>query len=192
MGSLPRVLPAQNVVDHLWHTGRTASAHSIENRVPFPDRGLVERIRRVAVRLRAELFTDKAILWRAAPGLVPPEIAARTKGHSFYGRDQRNAIAMAYSLRTANRGALIKWPVDMVVLADMVDRNAPASLRRSGLPVQEIVQDSIDALARLAPPGDAPHPAPITALVTASVAVPGASEVAFVQPIRKVNAGSGA
>lgn len=184
----------QNLDYHLWHEDRTAAAHSIENRVPFLDYRLVELTRRVPVKLQAELFTDKAILRRAAAGLVPPEIAARPKGPFFYGADQRYAFATVHSLLTANRGELIEQAlagsrrtegplnpdqfrayvtevgkdhdlahmdqlmalVDMGVLADMADRNAPAPARTGALPVQEIVLDSPDAIARLEAAWNAP------------------------------------
>lgn len=191
----------QNLDYHLWHEDRTAAAHSIENRLPFLDHRLVELTRRVPARLHAELFTDKAILRRAATGLVPAEIAARPKGPFFYGPDQHYAFATVYALLTANRGELIEqalagsrctdgplnpdrfrsyvaevgkdpvlarleqlmFLVDMGVLADLADRNAPAPARTGALPVQEIALDSPDAIARLEAFWNAPVASPVPA-----------------------------
>lgn len=192
----------RNLDYHLWHEDRTASAHSIENRIPFLDHRLIELTRRVPARLQAELFTDKAILRRAAIGLVSPEIAARPKGPFFYGPAQRYAFATVYALLTANRGELLEQAlagsrrtdgplnpercraylaevgrdpdlrrlplllrlVNMGVLADIADRNAPASARTEALPVQEIVLDSADAIARLEQSWNVPLVAPLAML----------------------------
>ncbi len=101
----------QNLDYHLWHEDRTASAHSIENRVPFLDFRLVELLGQIPVQHHSELFTDKRILRRAAADWLPVEIASRPKGPFFYGKDQRFTYQLIYSLLTANSGELIEQAI---------------------------------------------------------------------------------
>lgn len=76
---------------NLPHEDRTASAHGIEDRVPFLDHRLVELCLKVPKASRERLFWNKSILRQAAVGLVPDAIRLREKG-PFYG-----GLAVNYS-----------------------------------------------------------------------------------------------
>ncbi|MBK8337700.1 MAG: asparagine synthase (glutamine-hydrolyzing) [Sterolibacteriaceae bacterium] len=101
----------ENLDYHLWHEDRTAAAHSIENRVPFMDYRLVELVARTPLRLHRALFSDKAILRRAAASWLPPEIASRPKGPFFYGPHQHHTFRMVYQLLTQNSGELVEQAI---------------------------------------------------------------------------------
>jgi asparagine synthase (glutamine-hydrolysing) len=61
------------------HGDRMAMANSIEARYPFLDIDLVEFCCKIPADLKLNGFTEKAILKKAAAGLVPKEIVAREK-----------------------------------------------------------------------------------------------------------------
>jgi len=58
---------------------RMAMAHAVEGRFPFLDHRVVEFAAAVPCRMKMLGLTEKYLLKRAAAGLVPPEILARTK-----------------------------------------------------------------------------------------------------------------
>ncbi len=101
----------KNLDYHLWHEDRTAAAHAIENRVPFLDFRLVEFLARIPVAHHAELFVNKAILRRAAAGILPERFAARPKGAFFYGKDEKYAFRMMYAILQRNGGELIEQAI---------------------------------------------------------------------------------
>ena len=102
----------ENLDYHLWHEDRTAAAHSIENRVSFMDYRLVELVARTPLRLHRALFSDKAILRRAAASWLPAEIANRPKGPFFYGPHQHHTFRLVYQLLTQNGGELIEQAIE--------------------------------------------------------------------------------
>lgn len=102
----------ENLDYHLWQEDRTASAHSIENRVPFLDYRLIELVARTPGRLHKALFTDKAILRRAAASWLPAKIVNRPKVPFFYGAHQHHTFRMVYGLLTANGGELVEHAIE--------------------------------------------------------------------------------
>jgi len=63
----------------LFTHDKTAMAHSLEVRVPFLDRGVVELAERLPSRLKMHRGREKVVVRRLAERLLPPEIAARRK-----------------------------------------------------------------------------------------------------------------
>lgn len=97
----------QNIDYHLWQEDRTASAHAIENRVPFLDHRLLTFLAKIPVEHHAELFVDKRILRMAVADLLPDDVTERPKGYFFYGKHQHHAFRIMLSVLTANSGELI-------------------------------------------------------------------------------------
>ena len=69
------------LADHLLgdHGDRMAMAHGVEPRFPFLDLALVEFVRRLPPRALVDGGVEKAVLRRAAAGLVPEAIVIREK-----------------------------------------------------------------------------------------------------------------
>ncbi len=102
----------QNLDYHLWHEDRTASAHSVEDRVPFLDHRLVEFLAGIPEPLHAELFTDKRILRRAVQGLLPDRLARREKGYFYVGPGERHSYRMLYDILSQNQGELVEQAIE--------------------------------------------------------------------------------
>lgn len=101
-----------NLDYHLWHEDRTASAHAIENRVPFIDYRIVEFLASIPASIHSALFVDKRILRRAARDLLPARIAERPKGFFFYGSGQHHAFRMMHELLTQGGDSLIEQALE--------------------------------------------------------------------------------
>jgi asparagine synthase (glutamine-hydrolysing) len=63
----------------LLRADKVLMAASVEGRMPFVDRDVVERVARVPIGARAGLRSAKAVLRRAVADLVPPEILRQPK-----------------------------------------------------------------------------------------------------------------
>lgn len=92
---------------NLWHEDRTASANSIENRVPFLDHRIVEYLLRVPPRLYKELFCDKRILRTAFQRRLPQDYCNRPKQPFFHGTAERYTLRMMYDIMTADSANLV-------------------------------------------------------------------------------------
>lgn len=101
----------RNLDYHLWHEDRTASAHSIENRVPFLDYRLLEFVAQVPEDLHSRLFVDKRILREAMAPLLPACVVTRPKGYLFYGKSQAHAFRMMYSMLQRRGGELVEQAI---------------------------------------------------------------------------------
>jgi asparagine synthase (glutamine-hydrolysing) len=82
-GGLPALLHLDGrlrlVDDMLHYFDRVSMAHSLEVRVPFLDHQLVEWCAELPSQLKVQRLTTKALLKRAARGLVPDEIVDKPK-----------------------------------------------------------------------------------------------------------------
>jgi len=65
--------------EFLHMTDRFSMAHSLEARVPFLDRELVELVARIPARIRTSAAEPKALLREAVADLLPPELLAHPK-----------------------------------------------------------------------------------------------------------------
>lgn len=92
----------------LWHEDRTASANSIESRVPFLDHRIVEHVCRIPARHHAELFWRKDILRKAMVEYLPKDLCERKKVPFFYGDDLRYTHRLIHNMLCANDGQLIE------------------------------------------------------------------------------------
>ena len=101
----------QNLDYHLWHEDRTASAHSIENRVPFLDHRLLELLASIPARLHPKLFVDKGILRAAMREVLPAEIAERPKAEFLRGREERFTHRIMHDLIRADNDDLIEQAI---------------------------------------------------------------------------------
>lgn len=93
-------------VYNLWHEDRTASANSIENRVPFLDHRLVEYTMSVPPAHYKELFWNKEIL-RSGFKQIPSTLRRRPKVAFYYGEDQRFTFRMLHNILFAKGKRLI-------------------------------------------------------------------------------------
>ena len=100
-----------NLDYHLWHEDRTASAHGIENRVPFLDHRLLEFMASIPVSQHAKWFTDKRLLRDAMADAIPSELAQRPKGFFFCGPGEQDAYRLIADLLRADGGALLDQAV---------------------------------------------------------------------------------
>ncbi|MGI4762063.1 MAG: asparagine synthase (glutamine-hydrolyzing) [Janthinobacterium lividum] len=92
---------------NLWHEDRTASAHSIENRVPFLDHRLVEYTMSIPPAHYKTLFWNKRILRDGFQKQLPPALLQRPKVAFFYGEDQRFTYRMLHNIMLKNNRSLI-------------------------------------------------------------------------------------
>lgn len=102
----------QNLDYHLWHEDRTASAHSIEDRVPFLDHRLVEFLAGIPESLHAELFTDKRILRSAVGDLLPDRLADRAKGYFYIGPGEHHTNRMMLEILVQNQSELVEQAIE--------------------------------------------------------------------------------
>ncbi len=106
----------------LFSHDKTAMAHSLEIRVPFLDRAVVELAERLPSRLKMHRGREKVVVRQLAERLLPPEIAARRKkGLSFpngawfeppAGDRLRHLV-----LDTAERGPFQRQPLERFLAA---------------------------------------------------------------------------
>lgn len=101
-----------------WIEDRAASGSSIEARVPFLDRELVELSLSVPGKLRQELLWDKTIVRAAMGGIVPERLRMREKQPFFHGAHANHAFDIALRMLKANDFAMIR-------LACAADQSAP-------------------------------------------------------------------
>jgi asparagine synthase (glutamine-hydrolysing) len=92
----------------LWREDRNASAHGIENRVPFLDHRIVEHLMSVPPALHEDLFWDKRILRDAMRGKVSDTLRERKKVPFFDGEDRRYTNRLVYQLLCADGRALLE------------------------------------------------------------------------------------
>lgn len=92
---------------NLWHEDRTASAHGIENRVPFLDHRLVEYTLRIPQQFHKDLFWNKKILRAGFKDLIPESLSQRPKQPFFYGDHVRYTNQMLYNMIMANDRQLL-------------------------------------------------------------------------------------
>jgi asparagine synthase (glutamine-hydrolysing) len=101
---------------NLWHEDRTSMSQSIEARVPFLYRPLIELLASVPPRLQAELFWDKHIVRQTAARILPHgDFARRPKvpfDHSLgpNGPDHRMKWRLAARIFPAFREAYLEQP----------------------------------------------------------------------------------
>jgi asparagine synthase (glutamine-hydrolysing) len=93
------------VDDMLHYFDRASMAHSLEVRVPFLDHEVVEYCARIPARFKVRRLTTKAVLKRAARGLVPNTIIDRPKVGFF------NAAVAAW-FRAQADGAVSDYLLD--------------------------------------------------------------------------------
>lgn len=67
---------------NLWHEDRSASSQSIEARVPFLDRRLVEYLASIPPQVHETLFWNKNIIRQMAKQWIPASLSDRRKTHS--------------------------------------------------------------------------------------------------------------
>ena len=96
-----------NLDYHLWHEDRTASAHGIENRVPFLDHRLLEFMASIPDSQRARWFTDKRLLRDAVADAIPTALAQRPKAFFFRGPGEQDAYRLIADLLRADGGVLL-------------------------------------------------------------------------------------
>lgn len=93
----------QELPNHqLLRVDKMTMAHSVEARVPFLDRRLVEYVNSLPSRLKCGLWRDKRLLKRAAKGIVPDYVLERRK-QSF-----------SYPLKELFGGKFREWAMDML------------------------------------------------------------------------------
>lgn len=86
---------------------RASMAHGVEARVPFLDHELVEYVASLHPSLKLKGFREKAILRRAANGILPERIAGRPKQPFFtpikewFFRDENSALIEKYLSKDA-------------------------------------------------------------------------------------------
>jgi asparagine synthase (glutamine-hydrolysing) len=95
-------------MSQLWREDRQASAHGIENRVPFLDHRIVEHLLSVPSELHQELFWDKRVLREAMSGRISTTLRERKKVPFFLGEDRRYTERLIYHLLCADGRALIE------------------------------------------------------------------------------------
>lgn len=92
---------------NLWHEDRTASAHGIENRVPFLDHRLVEYTMGISPAHHKALFWNKEILRSGFQPQIPAMLRQRPKVAFFHGDDQRFTYRMLHNIMLKNNRSLI-------------------------------------------------------------------------------------
>jgi asparagine synthase (glutamine-hydrolysing) len=91
-----------------WVEDRAASGSSVEGRVPFLDRELVELAISVPAHLRRELLWDKAMLRAATRGIVPERLRTREKQPFFHGVHENHAFDIAIRMLKANNYEMVR------------------------------------------------------------------------------------
>jgi asparagine synthase (glutamine-hydrolysing) len=91
-----------------WVEDRAASGSSIEGRVPFLDRELVETALAIPAHLRRDLLWDKAVVRSATVGLVPDGLRARPKQPFFHGEHENHAFDIALRMLRADDHAMVR------------------------------------------------------------------------------------
>jgi asparagine synthase (glutamine-hydrolysing) len=91
-----------------WVEDRAASGSSIEGRVPFLDRELVEIALAIPPHLRRELLWDKAVVRAATLGLVPEGLRTRAKQPFFHGEHENHAFDIALRMLRADDHAMVR------------------------------------------------------------------------------------
>lgn len=99
---------------------KLAMAHSLEIRVPFLDRGVVELAERLPSRLKMHRGHEKVVVGRLARRLLPPDIAARRKQGLAYPRANwaRSPAAdrvRQFLLDGADRGPFLRRPLERLL-----------------------------------------------------------------------------
>jgi asparagine synthase (glutamine-hydrolysing) len=99
---------------------KLAMAHSLEVRVPFLDRGVVELAERLPSRLKMHRGREKIVVGRLARRLLPPDIAARRKQGLAYPRANWVRSPAADRLRQflldgADRGPFLRRPLERLL-----------------------------------------------------------------------------
>jgi asparagine synthase (glutamine-hydrolysing) len=97
---------------NLWHEDRTASANSIENRVPFLDHRLCEYTARMPEAARPSLLWDKSILRRALGSELPDRFTQRPKVPFVTMLKSMRAIEPLWNLLQANDCAFLDAAID--------------------------------------------------------------------------------
>jgi asparagine synthase (glutamine-hydrolysing) len=110
---------------NLWHEDRTASANSIENRVPFLDHRLCEYTARMPEGLRPALLWDKAILRRGFAAELPERFTKRPKVPFVLMVKSLRAIQPVWDLLHANDLEIVDAALDESPQAkEIFDRDA--------------------------------------------------------------------
>jgi asparagine synthase (glutamine-hydrolysing) len=91
-----------------WVEDRAASGSSVEGRVPFLDRDLVELAVSVPPQLRRELLWDKAMLREATRGVVPERLRTREKQPFFHGVHENHAFDVALRMLKTNDYEMVR------------------------------------------------------------------------------------
>jgi asparagine synthase (glutamine-hydrolysing) len=91
-----------------WVEDRAASGSSVEGRVPFLDRELVELAVSVPAPLRRELLWDKAMLRAATRGIVPERLRTRDKQPFFHGAHENHTFDIAIRMLKANNYEVVR------------------------------------------------------------------------------------
>ena len=91
-----------------WVEDRAASGSSVEGRVPFLDRELVEIALSVPHRLRRDMLWDKAMLRAATVGVVPEGLRTRAKQPFFHGEHENHAFDIALRMLAVDDHEMIR------------------------------------------------------------------------------------
>jgi asparagine synthase (glutamine-hydrolysing) len=91
-----------------WVEDRAASGSSVEGRVPYLDRELVELAVSVPAHLRRDLLWDKAMLRAATRGVVPERLRTREKQPFFHGAHENHAFDIAIRMLKANNYEMVR------------------------------------------------------------------------------------
>jgi asparagine synthase (glutamine-hydrolysing) len=99
---------------------KLAMAHSLEVRVPFLDRGVIELAELLPSRLKTRGGREKIVVGRLARRLLPPEIAARRKHGLAFPRSNWARSPAADRLRQflldgADRGPFLRLPLERLL-----------------------------------------------------------------------------
>jgi asparagine synthase (glutamine-hydrolysing) len=99
---------------------KLAMAHSLEVRVPFLDRSLVDFAAALPSRLKMHGGREKIVVGRLAQRLLPPEIAARRKQGLAFPRASWHRSPTASRLRehlldSADRGPFLREALERVL-----------------------------------------------------------------------------
>lgn len=107
-----------------WHEDRTAAANSIENRVPFLNKKLVELCLGLPLEMREQLLWDKTILRKAMENYLPRSIVSRRKVPFFYGSNVRKTYRMMLNLLMKNDYSLIEEAFSCSQTSEILDKDA--------------------------------------------------------------------
>ncbi|MBV1849994.1 asparagine synthase (glutamine-hydrolyzing) [Catellatospora tritici] len=91
-----------------WVEDRAAAGSSVEARVPFLDRDLVELSLSVPEHLRQELLWDKAMLRSGMRGVVPERLRVRDKQPFFHGTHANHTFDIVVRMLKANDFEMVR------------------------------------------------------------------------------------